>query len=264
MSLAIIAGGGALPGLVADAQQDAPLICAYEGAEPDGLTADLTFRLETFGSLLVALGERGITDVCMAGGLDRPVLDPAKLDAETAPLVPLFQEALGKGDDGALKIVVDLFEKVGFTVRAAHELAPHLLAEGGVYGDHWPDAQIRRNAEVAAAHIADIGAQDIGQACIAAKDKIRGMEDAQGTDALIARYAPFPEDLAAVLFKGPKPQQTRKVDLPTIGPATIDAAGRAGLAAVVIDAGDVLVLDKARCAALANLHGLVLWARTGE
>lgn len=264
MTLALIAGRGKLPALVAAAQDVAPLVCAYEGAAPEGLTSDLTFRLETLGSLLVQLGEHGVTEVCFAGGLDRPVIDPSKIDAETAPLVPLFQEALQKGDDGALKVVLDIFQMTGFTVRGAHELVPDLLAKGGVYSDAWPDAQMRDDADVAAAHLANIGAQDIGQACIVINGKIIATEDARGTDALIKRLAPFPKDKRAILFKTTKPQQTRLIDLPTIGPDTIEVAGTAGLFGVVIDSGNVLVLDQTRCAELANLHGLVLWARTGE
>lgn len=263
MTLALIAGKGALPAAVADALDAPPLVCAYEGVTPDGLTPDVTFRLETLGTLLVTLGERGITDVCFAGGLERPTLDPTKLDAETAPLVPLFQDALAKGDDGALRVVLDIFERTGFTVRAAHELAPALLAEGRVYSDAWPDARMRDDAEVGAAHIAAIGAQDIGQACIVMNGKVIATEDARGTDQLIARLAPIAADKRAVLFKGPKPQQSRLVDLPTIGPATLENAARAGFVGLVIDAGDVIVLDPEGCAAAADAHGIVLWSRTG-
>ena len=264
MSLALIAGRGALPQAVAAAQDSAPLVCAYEGYAPDGLDVDVTFRLETLGSLLVTLGEHGITEVCFAGGMARPALDPGKLDAETAPLVPLFQQALAKGDDGALKVVIEIFEKTGFTVRAAHDLVPSLLAEGGVYGEAWPDARMRNDAEVGAAHLAAIGAQDIGQACIVMAGKVIATEDAAGTDALIARLAPLDRSKRAILFKAPKPQQTRLVDLPTIGPDTVENAGKAGLAGVVVDAGDVLMLGRARCTGLADVYGLVLWARTGE
>ncbi len=264
MSLALIAGRGRLPALVAEALEVKPLVCAYEGAFPDDLLHDLTFRLETLGSLLIALGEKGVTEVCFAGGLDRPEIDPAMLDAETAPLVPLFQEALEKGDDGALRIVLDLSEKTGFTVRAAHELAPDLLAPGGVYGDVWPDGQMRHDASNAARLLAERGALDQGQACVMAGGKVAGYEESNGTDALIRRHGPYRAEQRAILFKAPKPQQDRRVDLPTIGPDTIDAAGNAGMVGVVIDAGDVLVLDRDRCVALANHHGLVLWARTGE
>ncbi|MBD3663120.1 LpxI family protein [Sulfitobacter aestuariivivens] len=263
MSLALIAGRGQLPALVAASQQTKPLICAYEDHLPEGLEVDLTFRLETLGTLLVHLGQRGITEVCMAGGISRPEIDASKLDEETAPLVPLFQEALAKGDDGALRVVVDLFEKTGFAVRGAHDLAPHLLAEGGVYSDQWPTARTRSDAQAGAEHIAAIGPQDIGQACIVVNGAVVAMEDSTGTDALINSRAPFRKSDMAVLFKGPKPQQSRRVDLPTIGPQTIEAAAGAGLTAVVVDAGDVLVLDKDACTRLADQHGIVFWARTG-
>ena len=247
--LALIAGTGQMPKVVADTMPQPPLVCMLAGNAPDGLEPDITFRLETLGSLLVDLGTRGVTDVCFVGGIARPVLDPAALDAETAPLVPLFQQALEQGDDGALRIVLDIFEKTGFAVRGVEDLVPSLLAEGGVYGDTWPDAQMRRDAEAGAAHIAREGARDIGQAA--------------GTDALVARMAGKPKD-RAILFKAPKPGQERRIDLPTIGPDTIEACAAAGFAGVVIDAGDVLVLERAKCAELADRHGLVLWARTGD
>ncbi len=262
--LALIVGTGQMPKVVADAQETPPLVCMLEGNAPAGLTPDVTFRLETLGSLLVDLGTRGVTDVCFVGGIARPELDPDALDAETAPLVPLFQQALQQGDDGALRIVLDIFEKTGFAVRGVEDLVPSLLAEGGVYGDAWPDAQMRRDAEVGAAHIAQEGARDIGQACVVADGRVIGMEDAAGTDALIARLGDTSKDDRAILFKAPKPGQERRIDLPTIGPDTVSAAARAGFAGIVIDAGDVLVLDRAECVALADRHGLVLWARTGD
>ena len=116
MTLALIAGRGRLPAVVAGAQDVAPLVCGYEGMLPDALAVDLTFRLETLGTLLVQLGERGITQVCFCGGIDRPALDPTKLDSETMALVPLFQKALAAGDNGALQVLKDIFEQTGFTV----------------------------------------------------------------------------------------------------------------------------------------------------
>ncbi|WP_299029975.1 UDP-2,3-diacylglucosamine diphosphatase LpxI [uncultured Sulfitobacter sp.] len=264
MTLAIVAGRGDLPASVARAAATPPLVCGYEGITLSGIEADLTFRLETLGSLLLELGTRGVTQVCFAGGLDRPALDPSKLDAETAPLVPMFMQALQSGDDGALRVVVDLFEKTGFQVLGAHEIAPDLLAKGGVYGEHWPDAQMRSDADVAAAHILAMSPQDIGQACVVGAERVLGMEDARGTDDMLARLPSGASAKHAILFKGPKQGQSRQIDLPTVGPETLNAAHAAGLAGVVVDAGDVLVLDAARCAALADEHGLVFWARTGE
>ncbi len=261
MKLALIAGRGDLPALVAQAAPEAPLVCGYEGTPVTGLSPDLMFRLETLGTLLLELGNRGITHICFAGGLDRPALDPSKLDAETAPLVPLFMQALQAGDDGALRVVIDLFEKTGFSVVGAHEIAPELLAQGGVYGAAWPDVQMRKDADVAAAHIFAVSAQDKGQACVVSGGQVVAMEDAHGTDAMLAGLGTHAD---AILFKGPKAGQSRLVDLPTVGPETFEAAHSAGLRGVVVDAGDVLVLHPEACAAVADKHGLVFWARTGE
>ncbi|MEP1767499.1 MAG: UDP-2,3-diacylglucosamine diphosphatase LpxI [Sulfitobacter sp.] len=261
MTLALIAGRGDLPALVADACDTPPLVCGYEGIPLAGVEADITYRLETLGSLLLALGNRGVTQVCFAGGLDRPALDPTKLDAETAPLVPMFMQALQSGDDGALRVVVDLFEKTGFEVLGAHEIAPQLLAKGGVYGTHWPDAQMRADGKRGAQHILEISPQDKGQACVVSGGDVLAMEGPEGTDAMLAGLT---SARAGILFKGPKAGQTRKVDMPTVGPETLASVAKAGLRGLVVDAGDVLVLHAEKCAALADELGLVFWARTGE
>ncbi|WP_298862966.1 UDP-2,3-diacylglucosamine diphosphatase LpxI [uncultured Sulfitobacter sp.] len=261
MTLALIAGRGDLPALVAKAVVTPPLICGYEGIELSGVEADISFRLETLGTLLLDLGTRGVTQVCFAGGLDRPALDPSKIDAETAPLVPMFMGALQQGDDGALRVVVELFEKTGFEVVGAHDVAPNLLAKGGVYGAEWPDAQMRNDAEIAANHILKMSPQDKGQACVVAQGKVVAMEDARGTDAMLGDLGKVTD---GILFKGPKEGQSRRIDLPTVGPETFDAAHRAGLRGVVVDAGDVLVLHPKACAERADANGLVFWARTGE
>lgn len=261
MTLALIAGRGDLPALVAAAVETPPLVCGYEGIELSNLTADITFRLETLGTLLLELGARGVTQVCFAGGLDRPALDPSKLDAETAPLVPMFMQALQQGDDGALRVVVDLFGETGFDVLGAHEVAPDLLAKGGVYGIHWPDKKLRDDATVGAGKIQDMSPKDQGQACVVLDGKVLAMEDSSGTDSMIGALRTAE---GGILFKGPKRGQSRKVDLPTIGPATFEAAAQAGLRAVIVDAGDVLVLHATECTAIADAEGLVFWARTGE
>lgn len=263
MTLALIAGRGRLPSEVAAAQDVPPLICGYEGVDVDGLSPDLTFRLETLGTLLVKLGEHGVTKVCFCGGIDRPQLDPSKLDAETMALVPLFQKALAAGDNGALQILKDIFEQTGFDVLGADELLPDLVAEQGVLSEAWPDAQMRRDAARGEAVLAGLAPLDVGQACVIGQEQVLGVEAMGGTDHLLATLPARARDMAAILCKGPKTGQIREIDMPTIGPATIEAAHRAGLAGVIVDAGDVIVLDAKECARLADLYGLVLWSRRG-
>ena len=210
------------------------------------------------------LAEHGVTQVCFCGGIDRPALDPAKLDDETRPLVPMFQTALAAGDNGALQIIKDLFEKTGFSVVGADQLLPELVAEQGVLSQAWPDAQMRKDAARGEAVLAGLAALDIGQACVIGAQQVLGVEAIGGTDHLLQTLPERSRTMRAVLCKGPKQGQIREIDLPTIGPGTIEAAHRAGLAGVIVDEGDVIVVDPQETTALADRYGMVLWCRRGE
>ena len=59
-----------------------------------------------------------------------------------------------------------------------------------------------------------------------------------------------------MLVKIAKPGQERRVDLPTIGPGTVQRATAAGLAGIALEAGQSLIIDRAavvRAADDANL-----------
>ncbi|HUO11576.1 MAG TPA: UDP-2,3-diacylglucosamine diphosphatase LpxI, partial [Caulobacteraceae bacterium] len=59
-----------------------------------------------------------------------------------------------------------------------------------------------------------------------------------------------------VLAKVAKPIQEDRVDMPTIGVATVEAAARAGLAGIVGVAGRMLVLDREAVAHAADACGV--------
>lgn len=296
MTLALICGQGRLPRIVAEAQSQRPLVCVLTGFEPDGLSADLTFHLETLGSLLDSLKGRGVTQVCLCGAIRRPPVDPARLDAKTAPLVPRLQTALTSGDDGALRIVMALFEEAGFAIAAVHDLVPDLLPASGVLTLKSYDPQNSIEAAMGERTVAAMGARDAGQACVVRGDSIVAREDAAGTDAMLTRLArdranssgdflSNPINAASdmfggllgdatdwltgggtaseggILFKAPKPGQDRRADLPVIGTGTPDAVAAAGLSGVVIEAGGVMILDRAKTVARCDALGLFLWVR---
>lgn len=259
--LALISGRGRLPRDVADAQATPPLVCVLDGFAPDELTSDITFRLEHLGTLLGDLKSRGVTEVCFCGAIERPSFDPSKLDAATLPLVPVMMQAMGAGDDGALRAVMKLFEDQGFAIRAAHELAPELLAPEGVLSHAQPDDGMKRDVERADAILSALSPLDVGQGCVVGRGQVWGIESIGGTDHLLSTLPHGADKVRAVLVKRPKAGQDIRADLPTIGPETVRSAVEAGLAGIVIDAGAVLILDRERTITLADADGLVLWSR---
>lgn len=297
--LALIAGAGALPAAVAAAQPCPPLICAVRGHAPDGLDTEITFRLETLGSLFATLRARGVTRVCLCGSVRRPQIDLGALDDATLPLVPRLREALQKGDDGALRALIAMIEDEGFEVVAAHQAAPELLPPAGTPTLTRPGPETAAEAALGARVVAEMGAVDQGQACAIRGETVLAREGPDGTDAMLARLGPPREtpparppgepfgwaaDLmgdvlggaadwlsgqngnddrprAGILYKAPKPAQDRRADLPAIGPRTAESVARAGLAGIVIEAGGVMVLERAKTLAALDRAGLFLWIR---
>lgn len=293
--LALIAGEGVLPRLVRERRPEA-LVCEAEGTV-SGLVSDpVRFRLERLGSFIDDLGARGVTEVCFAGRVARPALDPAQIDEATRPLVPRIVAALGSGDDAALRTLLSFFEEAGISVVGVDALLPDLLAAGGVLGKARPDAAAERDAKRAAAVHAALGVADVGQAVVVAGGQVLAVEALPGTDwmlrSLLARTQTFaptggifddPFGVAAdmiggaaqtpaprrdpslppggILYKAPKPGQDRRIDLPAIGPETVRGAAMAGLTGIVVEADGVLILDRAEVLRRADAAGLFLWAR---
>lgn len=256
---ALIAGQGALPAAVRAAQDGPMLICALDHCPPDHVTADLTFRLETLGTLLRELKRRGVTTVCMCGAITRPRLSLARLDLATLPLLPRVYRALKRGDDGALRIAINIFESAGFKVEAAHEAAPDLLPKPGLWGRATLPEGAAGMAELGDTVSAEQGRADLGQACVLRGPQVLAREGQDGTDAMLAALADRAR--GGVLYKAPKPTQDRRADLPVIGPGTVHRAAEAGLRGLIIEAGGVMVLDQPRVAQRLEAEGLFLWIR---
>ena len=265
--LAVIAGSGALPARVVASAQGSVVTCEMAGSPAD-LPAgpDIRFRLETLGSLLATLKARGVTEICLAGGVRRPVIDPSAIDGATLPFVERIAGALRAGDDGALRTVLAILEEAGFAIRAAQDIVPDLVPAAGVLSRIHPSPADGADAGRAAGIVAALGRADVGQGCVVAAGQALALEALPGTDHMLACLTPRPAGLPAggLLYKAPKPTQDRRVDLPAIGPGTVKQAAAAGLTGIVIEAGGVMILDREATVAEADDAGLFLWAREAQ
>lgn len=256
--LALIAGSGALPDELVDRLPERPLICAMEGFPPDRLAVDRPFSIEQLGSLIADLKARGVSELCMAGAVGRPPIDPSRIDAATMPLVPVLQTAILSGDDGALRAVIGIFEEAGLRVRAAHEIAPDLLPPLGSLTQAAPSEGDLQDAARGAAILRAMSTADIGQACVVLRGQALAIEGVFGTNWMLQSLTQRPDAGGGILFKGPKSDQDHRVDLPTIGPDTVTAAVAAGLSGIVIEKGGVIVLDRETVIAECDRLGLFL------
>lgn len=267
-TVAIIAGGGSLPGVLAAALPGA-LVCAPMGVAT-ALPAE-RFHFERLVPFLDQLVDRGITTVVLGGAIQRPRLDPALFDAATAQLVPRLVAAMQGGDDATLRAMIAIIEEAGLQVRGAGVVVPDLLPGPGVLGAVRPGPADAVDVARAAMIVAALGAVDVGQGAVVAQGLCLAVEALPGTDVMLAQVArdaarlrPDPAGARGVLFKAPKPGQDWRVDLPAIGPDTVAGAAAAGLGGIAWQAGGVMVLDRAALVAAADAAGVFLWAWAPE
>jgi DUF1009 family protein len=95
-----------------------------------------------------------------------------------------------------------------------------------------------------------MGPFDLGQAVVIADQRVLAIEAAEGTDLMLARVAALRAERrislpakSGVLVKGPKPQQDRRYDLPSIGTRTVETAVQAGLSGIAVEAGGTITID---------------------
>lgn len=271
--LGIIAGGGRLPLRLVIACEQAGMdifIIAFEGQTDPALLkgrAHIVTRVGAVGRVMRTLKERDVRDIVMIGGLRRPSLAELRPDFKALGIVIRngFLRRRGLGDDALLRVLRGEFERNGFRLHGVQRFVADVLAEPGILGRHKPGARDRDNIRRGVAVVRALGALDVGQGAIVQEGIVLGVEGAEGTDELIRRCAAYRrKGHGGVLVKLCKPQQDVALDLPTIGPDTVDLCAHAGMAGIVIEAGRSLILDPQDVAEMANKHGLFIVALTPE
>lgn len=266
--LGLIAGGGALPVELAAHCEAAgrafavmrlrgfadPALARHPGAE---------VGIGEFGKAFKALRAEGCEVVCFAGDVKRPDFAALMPDARGLLIVPSLIKAARQGDDALLRRVLDEFEKEGFEIEGAHEVVGEMTLPRGRLGKFYPRDDHMADIDKALLVAREIGRLDVGQGAVVCNGLVLAVEAQEGTDAMLRRVAELPQAIRGsaerprgVLAKAPKPIQETKVDLPTIGVATIQRAARAGLAGVVGEAGRLLVVDREAVTACADDLGL--------
>ena len=266
-ALAIICGGGTLPFAVADAVTKygrRVVLFAIRGwADPKRVVDYPHYwaALGQFGAFCRLARREGCQDVVLIGSMMRPAIWQIRPDLKTLRLLPRIFGIFRGGDDYLLKGVAAIFEEHGFRLLGAHAVAPEILMPEGALGRERPTE--RDNADIAKglAFLTAASPFDVGQAVVVADARVLAIEAAEGTDSLLERIAQLRQTgrIASgrgVLVKAAKRNQDRRLDLPSIGPQTVEGAARAGLAGIAVVAGSTVVAEPAQIGAIADRAGL--------
>lgn len=263
LPISILAGGGNLPLEVARSlrrQGRAVQIVAVSGlpsADFEGFPTTTVAILE-IGSMLRALRANGACEMVIAGHAFRPDLRTWAIDWGFFRNFLTILSLTRGGDDRVLRRVAAFFERNGMTVRGIGEIVPELLTPAGVLtgaGSDVEHAAAQRGLEL----VLGLGHFDVGQAVCVDGEQISAIEGAEGTNGLLERLSPITtKNAARALVKAAKPAQDMRLDLPTIGPETIEKCAAAGVTTVAVEAGRSLIVDRKQTLAKAEAASITV------
>lgn len=274
--LGLIAGGGDLPASVAarcEAEGRPLYIVRLDGFADDSLLAwdGETLGIAQIGGILKALRRENCEAICLAGYVNRPDFKALKPDLKGATLLPGIIAAATKGDDALLRKILGVFEAEGFSVEGADDILGGYMLSLGALGAVAPNDNDMFDLRKAI-HVAEkSGELDIGQGAVVCDGLVLAVEAQEGTDQMLLRVAGLPQDLRGsadhrkgTLAKAPKPIQDIRVDMPVIGPRTVELAAAAGLAGIGGFVDRLLIMDVAATRATADRLGLFIWGMSDE
>jgi DUF1009 family protein len=254
--IGLIAGSGRFPLLFAQAAQRAGrsvVAVAHEGETDPALPASAWVKPGQLGRIAETLRQAGVTEAVLCGGIRKPKLFDVRPDW-------LALKALARlrtfGDDAALRAIAEVLQEEGVRIVSPLPLVPELVAPRGLVGKHRLDDDQRADAQAGLRAARSIGEADIGQTVVVKRGVILAVEAVEGTDACIARGGALAK--GAVVVKVRKPQQDDRFDVPAVGPKTIDTCAAAGCAALAVEAGTTLLLDRGELEEKADRAGIAV------
>lgn len=263
--LGLIAGGGFFPSSVVDYcnHNNIPVVVAglrgfYDASLKEMSVPFFDIRLGNIGTLLKKFRDYDVSHIICVGHVKRPSLLSLFPDKEGVKLLKHLAFLKG-GDDELLRRVRSYFEKEGFQFLGVHEVVKDLvfdkkgLLEGHIDDDDLID--IQKGISVLDA----LSPFDVGQSVVVCHEYVVGVEDFEGTDALLKRCARYKGAKGSILIKKPKIAQDLTLDMPSIGVQTIEGLIHYGIKGLAVEAGRVLVEDLDKMCALAKKHNVFIY-----
>lgn len=257
MSLALIAGEGSLPEVIARRLADGgdrPIVYTLRESSDElaKYAAKVVPLLESdlkavIGSMMMS----GVSRVMLAGAVPKTMIYSSKLDDVARGLLAGLAS---RDDHSLLGAIVALFERAGFKVLGYDDVVGDLLAPEGAISGRSPSEAEAADIEYGIGIARAVVPLSFGQSVIVHGRSVVAVEAMEGTDAAIARAGAIAG--RGVLVKMMKHGQDTRYDIPTVGPRTLRMMADAGLTCLAVHAGRTLIISRDDFAQLADELGI--------
>jgi DUF1009 family protein len=262
-SLAIVAGSGAYPHAMVRGARAAGvgrIVVAAFQHETDPDLANLVdsiewMRVGQLGKMLSFLKHSGARHAVMSGQIAPKNLFDLRPDIKALVLLARLPE---RNAESIFSAIAASMAEVGVELLPATSFMEECLAPEGVLAGPAPGRKERSDLAYGFRIAKESSRLDIGQTVVVKGGTVLAVEAFEGTNAAILRGGALGKK-GAVMVKVSKPGQDLRFDVPVIGPITLQTAAEAGLAAIGVEAGKTLLLEKDKLCALASEHRITIF-----
>ena len=268
--LAILAGRGLIPVKVADSAQKSGwkvFIVSLNGEADKALDKypNIKINLTEVTKIIRTLKNKNIKDILMIGYVDRPYKWKRDIGLSLLLWAIKNRDFFRRGDASMCSKVIDFLEKKDFIVHGTHEIASELVLQESIISNVVPNKNNEKDIEYGFSVARMLGNLDIGQGIVVEDRRVLAIEAAEGTDMMLERTMVIKNgkrnSINGVFIKCLQELQDNRIDMPTIGPITVQKVYEAGLNGIAISAGGVIVYDYIEVCRLLNEYNMFLVAR---
>jgi hypothetical protein len=259
-ALGVMCGAGLLPALVADrARRDGWRVIAFAFPGAGELTAHadrvIPSRITEIAAILDALQAERVSAAVLAGTFAMGEVLRAEAADDVARRVQA--QAGFRVDARLVDAVITTFASVGVEVLDQRRFLEDLVLTRGCWSRRRPSEEEWREIHrgLALAHM--LADAHIGQTVVLRHGAVTAVEAAEGTTEAIRRGTALGGP-GAVVVKAVARDHDYRFDTPAIGVDTMAAAGAGRAAVLAVEAGRVLILDRAATLRAADAAGVAL------
>lgn len=246
-NLGIIAGSGDLPREIARLYTSRGGQCFIAALEGEFIADDIghvKFPIGAAGAILDYFNKSEVKNIIIIGGINRPNLRAIKVDLEGAALIAKIFRKKILGDDNVLRLISEYLEDKGFCVISPREVLLLNDYNNLITSRKSPSKQNIIDINIGKQVLASLGNVDVGQSVIVCNGYVLGIEAAEGTDNLIIRCKLLRRmSGGGVLVKMKKKGQDDRLDIPVIGPKTINLLAENNFDGLAIEKDGVIIIN---------------------
>ncbi|MBR2141428.1 MAG: UDP-2,3-diacylglucosamine diphosphatase LpxI [Rickettsiales bacterium] len=265
--LGLVAGGGELPLEVVKycKNNNVELYCVLVGgfANKNNYINQnaVEIKIGQVGKAIKYFRNNGVRDVVFAGNVKKPHFGLMIMDFKGFLLLRDILKNKVFGDNTILETVVNFLKKYDLNIIEIDSILDNIKLSAGNNTSITCSEEYLEDVEIGNNMLKTISNFDVGQSAVVQQKNIIGIECFEGTKELILRCGKlkYNSGRKPVLVKIKKTNQTRKIDLPTIGVDTIEQVHTAGYAGIAVDYKNCIVLSVNKVIDLANKYNLFIY-----